>query len=307
MIYMVEFGKHLRNAREEKGITQQTLAEELFVARQTVSHWECGKRYPDLITAKRITQILDVSLEDLLSEKDMAKEEKRDPVVEVENEASNNMMLALYTVIIMFMIRSPFSNFMGFYTEAIRFVQEAELFMMFVRIHHVVQILYIVIFTYCVFNAVKRTLTPKRIGIVWLIFFTVNALFYFCNFFSVFRECLTWQVVLLTFADILLNAFGAVGSVSFFIKNENCKIWSMILRIVSVLGFFGDVVLYYAHEIKMSRLIPNYLPGPGAVLETLILRLPLYVLIIYQAIVLYRRQDNTAEVSGKVIEEGANV
>ena len=66
---MVEFGEQLRKAREEKGMTQQSLAEQLYVSRQSVSHWECGDRYPDLVTAKKISQVLDVSLDDLLSGK----------------------------------------------------------------------------------------------------------------------------------------------------------------------------------------------------------------------------------------------
>ena len=46
---MVEFGEQLRRAREEKGMTQQSLAERLYVTRQAVSRWECGDRYPDLL------------------------------------------------------------------------------------------------------------------------------------------------------------------------------------------------------------------------------------------------------------------
>lgn len=42
---MVEFGEQLRKAREAKGMTQQTLAEHLYVTRQAVSRWECGDRY----------------------------------------------------------------------------------------------------------------------------------------------------------------------------------------------------------------------------------------------------------------------
>ena len=46
---MVEFGEQLRKAREGKGMTQQSLAEQLYVTRQSVSRWECGvsqtKRY----------------------------------------------------------------------------------------------------------------------------------------------------------------------------------------------------------------------------------------------------------------------
>ena len=54
---MVEFGEQLRKAREDKGMTQQTLADKLFVTRPTVSRWERGERYPDLLTTKKITEM----------------------------------------------------------------------------------------------------------------------------------------------------------------------------------------------------------------------------------------------------------
>lgn len=63
---MVEFGEKIKHIREEKGMTQQTLAEKLYVTRQAVSRWECGARYPDLLTAKKIAKILNVSLDELL-------------------------------------------------------------------------------------------------------------------------------------------------------------------------------------------------------------------------------------------------
>ena len=68
---MAEFGENLKKVREEKGITQQTLADQLYVTRQTVSRWEGGSRYPDLMTAKKMAQYLEVSLDDLLSDDDM--------------------------------------------------------------------------------------------------------------------------------------------------------------------------------------------------------------------------------------------
>ena len=64
---MVEFGEKLKQIREEKGLTQQSLAEKLYVTRQAVSRWECGARYPDLLTAKKIATILNTSLDELLS------------------------------------------------------------------------------------------------------------------------------------------------------------------------------------------------------------------------------------------------
>jgi transcriptional regulator with XRE-family HTH domain len=63
MTVMAEFGENLKRVREEKGLTQQTLADNLFVTRQAVSRWEGGSRYPDLMTAKKMAQFLEVSLE----------------------------------------------------------------------------------------------------------------------------------------------------------------------------------------------------------------------------------------------------
>lgn len=60
---MAEFGENIRKAREEKGITQQTLADKLFASRQAVSRWENGSRYPDLLTAKSLAAALDTTLD----------------------------------------------------------------------------------------------------------------------------------------------------------------------------------------------------------------------------------------------------
>ena len=99
---MVEFGEQLRRAREEKGMTQQSLAEQLYVTRQSVSRWECGDRYPDLLTTKKISEILEVSLDDLLSGKEMEKVVERNPVI--ENKVANNIMIALYAVVVLSML-----------------------------------------------------------------------------------------------------------------------------------------------------------------------------------------------------------
>ena len=60
----MEFGERLKQAREKKGMTQQTLADRLFVTRQTVSRWENGVRYPDILTVRKLSEILEISLDD---------------------------------------------------------------------------------------------------------------------------------------------------------------------------------------------------------------------------------------------------
>ena len=68
---MAEFGENLKRVREEKGVTQQTLADYLYVTRQAISRWEGGSRYPDLMTAKKMAQYFEISLDELLSDDDM--------------------------------------------------------------------------------------------------------------------------------------------------------------------------------------------------------------------------------------------
>ncbi len=79
---MAEFGENIRKAREEMGITQQTLADKLYVTRQAVSRWENGSRYPDLLTAKSLAKALDTSLDELLRDDDMRTYPEVNPVLE---------------------------------------------------------------------------------------------------------------------------------------------------------------------------------------------------------------------------------
>ncbi len=59
-------GKNIKKFREEKKITQDALAEKLYVSRQAVSNWERGKTEPDIETLKKISEALEVSTEELI-------------------------------------------------------------------------------------------------------------------------------------------------------------------------------------------------------------------------------------------------
>lgn len=60
------FEQTLRQARQAQGMTQQELAERLFVSRQTVSSWETGRNLPNLETLARLAELLGVSTDYLL-------------------------------------------------------------------------------------------------------------------------------------------------------------------------------------------------------------------------------------------------
>lgn len=56
----------IKKLRKEKGMTQDELAEQLFVTRQAVSNWEMGKTQPDVDTLTRLAEIFDVSVERII-------------------------------------------------------------------------------------------------------------------------------------------------------------------------------------------------------------------------------------------------
>ena len=62
----MRFGEAIKSKREMLGLTQQELAEKLFVSRQTVCRWESGSRCPDLVMAKKIALVLGISLDELV-------------------------------------------------------------------------------------------------------------------------------------------------------------------------------------------------------------------------------------------------
>ena len=62
---------NIKKLREEKNLTQQQLADQLYVSRQTICRWENGSRCPDLIMAKKLALELGVSMDELVSDEDM--------------------------------------------------------------------------------------------------------------------------------------------------------------------------------------------------------------------------------------------
>ena len=71
-------GDNIKRLREEHSLTQQQLADKLYVSRQTVCRWENGSRCPDLIMAKRLAVELNVSLDELISDEDLKEFTKND-------------------------------------------------------------------------------------------------------------------------------------------------------------------------------------------------------------------------------------
>ena len=61
-----QVGARIAALRREKGLTQEQLAETLHVTRQTVSSWETANSYPDVEMLAALSEVLEISVEQLI-------------------------------------------------------------------------------------------------------------------------------------------------------------------------------------------------------------------------------------------------
>ena len=95
----MEFGEKLQELRKNKGLTQEELAEELYVSRTAISKWESGRGYPSIDSLKDISKFFSVSIDDLLSG------EKLLSIAEKENKSNiRNMCDLLFSIVDLFSI-----------------------------------------------------------------------------------------------------------------------------------------------------------------------------------------------------------
>ena len=63
----MEFNEKLQELRKNKGLTQEELAEALYVSRTAISKWESGRGYPSIDSLKEIAKYFSVTIDELLS------------------------------------------------------------------------------------------------------------------------------------------------------------------------------------------------------------------------------------------------
>ena len=63
----MEFNEKLQELRKNKKLTQEELAEDLYVSRTAISKWESGRGYPNIDSLKEIAKYFSVTIDELLS------------------------------------------------------------------------------------------------------------------------------------------------------------------------------------------------------------------------------------------------
>ena len=77
----MEFGEKLQELRKNRKMTQEELAEALFVSRTAISKWESGRGYPSIDSLKEISRYFNVTIDEMICADEMisvAENEKRE-------------------------------------------------------------------------------------------------------------------------------------------------------------------------------------------------------------------------------------
>lgn len=86
---VLEFHEKLQELRKSRSLTQEELAEALFVSRTAISKWESGRGYPSIDSLKEISSYFSVSIDDLLSGEQLIS------IAEKENKSNFNRVCDL--------------------------------------------------------------------------------------------------------------------------------------------------------------------------------------------------------------------
>ena len=81
----MEFHEKLQELRKNRGLTQEELAEGLYVSRTAISKWESGRGYPNIDSLKEISNYFSVTLDELLSSEKLLSIAERENKINLRN------------------------------------------------------------------------------------------------------------------------------------------------------------------------------------------------------------------------------
>ena len=109
----MELGNKIKYYRNEKELSQEELAERVYVSRQTISNWENNKSYPDINSIVLLSEIFEISIDNLIKGdvEQMKKEINSEEVKKLNLYATIMAILMLVATILLM----PMLKFIGLY------------------------------------------------------------------------------------------------------------------------------------------------------------------------------------------------
>ena len=174
----MEFSKKIQELRNKHKLTQEQLAEKLYVSRTAVSKWESGKGYPSIDSLKYISKIFNISIDELLSNEeiiDIAENENTSNI-----EKNNNLVYGLLDIMsILFIFIPLYGQKIGdtFYTVSLISCSDIGSIIKMIYLFALVLIFIIGIIEF-IYNFIDNKKIRTILNIVSLIIQTLTILFF---------------------------------------------------------------------------------------------------------------------------------
>ena len=112
----MKFAEKLKKLRMRENLTQDDLAEKIFVTRTAVSKWETGNGYPSIESLKLLAKLFGTSVDELISDEDIQQKEKLD-----KNKNKNYFIISLvcFVIALAFSLAGAFTEFKFLFAFAV--------------------------------------------------------------------------------------------------------------------------------------------------------------------------------------------
>ncbi|MBQ7933169.1 MAG: helix-turn-helix domain-containing protein [Lachnospiraceae bacterium] len=272
---MAEFGENLKRIREEKGITQQTLADRLYVTRQAVSRWEGGSRYPDLMTAKKMAKYFGVSMDELVSDDDMQEVVEKATIL--DSPVANKVQLVMMTLAFMCFVIMEIIEISNYTLPGVNY---------FSFVHTIRNLVITLVLGYGIYNTVRDKMNPKIASVLSVFYFGVAAIFTLIGIFTSSDIFPTTEIVY-----VLLDIVAIIVFAMYF---NGKKLRSpipvyLLVGIFTVMLIPSAISIFIQGEDLTERLLNRLINIPNLVGHILLL-----ALLACMAGVLYRKRKQAA-------------
>ena len=97
----MEISERLKQARTVSGMTQEQVAENIMVSRVTLSHWENGKTLPDIASLISLSDLYQISLDELLKGDPKMTEKGKNDAKDLKSNKRLILITAIFCIVVM--------------------------------------------------------------------------------------------------------------------------------------------------------------------------------------------------------------
>ena len=162
----MEFNEKLQQLRTGKNLTQEQLAEQLYVSRTAISKWESGKGYPNIESLKCISKFFSVTIDELLSGEELIT------LAETENRSNLKKIYSfIYGILDMmavtFILLPLYGNLVDGYIYSVNLLSFTDTTPIYLAIYWIVFIVLIALGIAKLMCVSARPCPPRYAALFW--------------------------------------------------------------------------------------------------------------------------------------------